>query len=91
MGLEELGLASCHCKLRHMAGAGGVHSSWKWGFLRQQESKNEPREVARICRITSAFYVCLRLNVFMGVILGNKKIETKTMASFLLLMYSFLP
>lgn len=69
MGLEGLGVASCHCKLRCRAGAGGEQSSEKWGFLGQQESKSEPRKVVMVCRITGAFYVCLKLNVYMGVIL----------------------
>lgn len=36
-------LASCHCKLRCMVGAGGRQPAWKGGFLWQQESKSELR------------------------------------------------
>lgn len=46
--------------------------------------------VAMVCRIGSAFYVHLRLDVsteivvsILGVILGNRKTEAKTIPSFL--------
>lgn len=73
-----------------MAGAGGKQSSCKSGFLGQQESKSEPREVATVCRITSAFYVCLRLN-HLGMILENEKNRSQNNGLSSPMVYSFLP